>query len=137
MKGCVDSDTLSFDVHLEARPATQRGILSMVSSVFDPLGFVAPICSDRKRRDDGIPPELISSWSKWLIDLPKLSSLSVTRPVHPENCGHVVSNQLPHFSDASEVVYGSVCCLRLVNSQGDLHCSFLFSKSRLAPLKCV
>lgn len=55
----------------------------------------------------------------------------------PESFGHVVSSQLHHFSDASEVVYGSVCYLCLVNAEGEVHCSFMFAKSRLAPLKCV
>ena len=42
MKWCVESDIFFFDVHDEARPPTRRGILSLVSSVFDPLGFLAP-----------------------------------------------------------------------------------------------
>jgi len=48
-----------------------------------------------------------------------------------------VSSQLHHFSDASEAAYGSVSYLRLVNEEGRVHCSFLFAKSRLAPLKSV
>lgn len=38
----VESDTFTFDMYLKPRPPTRRGILSVVSSVFDPLGFVAP-----------------------------------------------------------------------------------------------
>jgi len=34
-------------------------------------------------------------------------------------------------------LYGAVSYLRLVNSRGDIHCSFVMGKSRLAPLKPV
>ena len=39
---CVESDTLKFRIELADRPSTRRGILSTVSSVFDPLGVLAP-----------------------------------------------------------------------------------------------
>ena len=70
-------------------------------------------------------------------DLLKLSLFSVNRSVLPEGFGPVLSSQLHHFSDASEVAYGSVSYLRLVNGEGRVHCSFLFANSRLAPLKSV
>lgn len=38
---CVESDTLQFRVELKDQPLTRRGILSTVSSVFDPLGMIA------------------------------------------------------------------------------------------------
>ena len=43
--------------------------------------------------------------------------------------------QLHHFSDASQEGYGAVSYLRIVNTRGDIHCSFVLEKSRLAPLK--
>lgn len=41
VKWSVNSDTFSFKVALDEKPATRRGILSTVVSVFDPLGFLA------------------------------------------------------------------------------------------------
>ncbi len=38
----VQSDAFGFCVQLDQRPAIRRSILSSVSSVFDPIGFIAP-----------------------------------------------------------------------------------------------
>lgn len=70
-------------------------------------------------------------------DLPALSWYSVNHSVLPKGFGPVLSSQLHHFSDASEVAYGSVSYLHLVNGEGRVHYSFLFAKSHLAPLKSV
>ena len=42
---CIESDTLKFQIVMQDRPLTRRGILSMVSSVHDPFGFLAPLFS--------------------------------------------------------------------------------------------
>ena len=39
---CIESDTLQFRIIVQDKPLSRRGILSTVSSVFDPLGLVAP-----------------------------------------------------------------------------------------------
>ena len=38
----VGSDSFGFHITVKDRPATRRGLLSMMSSIYDPLGFVAP-----------------------------------------------------------------------------------------------
>ena len=40
---CVENDSFNFRIELNDRPCTRRGILSTVSSVYDPLGFAAPV----------------------------------------------------------------------------------------------
>ena len=48
LKWNVEADKFVWDVSarlrplVEARPVTRRGILSIVSSLFDPIGFIAP-----------------------------------------------------------------------------------------------
>ena len=39
---CVESDTFNFSIEFKDTPCTHRGILSTISSICDPLGFIAP-----------------------------------------------------------------------------------------------
>ena len=40
---CAESDTFQFRIVIQDRSLTRRGILTTVCSVYDPLGFVAPL----------------------------------------------------------------------------------------------
>ncbi|XP_053406377.1 uncharacterized protein LOC128546124 [Mercenaria mercenaria] len=62
----VEKDELKFKVKVSEKPITRRGILSIVSSIFDPLGLVAPVtlrakaivqnlCRQKLSWDDPIP----------------------------------------------------------------------------------
>ena len=39
---CVENDKFGFKVNVKERPCTRRGILSIVSSIYDPLGLAVP-----------------------------------------------------------------------------------------------
>ena len=114
---CIRSDTIEFRLTLKDRPCTRIGILSTISSIFDPLGFVAPIllegksilqdlCRDGVGWDDPIPDVIKTRWEKWRAELPSLQLFSIPRCFKPENFGSVVKKELHHFSDASTKGYG-------------------------------
>ena len=44
----TETDKFEFRVTLKQKPWTRRGLLSVISSVFDPLGFVTPFLLPRK-----------------------------------------------------------------------------------------
>ena len=46
---CIESDTLQFRIILQDKPLSRRGILSTVSSLFDPLGLITPFILVGKR----------------------------------------------------------------------------------------
>ena len=145
----VEADTLSFRVKEKPVPDTTRGILSLTSSLYDPLGFAAPLILPAKvllqelcRLDFGwdetVPNETLVKWRAWLDDLPNLKLLSWPRCLKPKDDFGMLHNiQLHHFSDASEVGYGAASYLRLVNDQGRIHCGLIMAKSRVAPLKTI
>ena len=143
-------DEFVFKIQIKDKPLTRRGLLSIVSSIYDPLGFTAPfvlsakivlqdLCrrSRRMNWDDAIPSDCLPSVQRWLEGLPALAQFSVRRCYKPEKFGEIASIQIHHFSDASELAYGTVSYMRLTSEDGRVSCSFLLSKSRLAPLKAL
>ncbi|XP_038066468.1 uncharacterized protein LOC119736528 [Patiria miniata] len=128
---------------------TKRGLLSILSSVYDPLGCVCPFVLLAKLMfqnecrivgkgwDEPLEVSTQDQWTRWLDDLPKLEQFSVDRCLIPGDFGIVEECRLHHFADASQDAYGSVSFARFVNTDGDIHCSFLIGKSRLAPLKTM
>ncbi|VDI07764.1 Hypothetical predicted protein [Mytilus galloprovincialis] len=138
---CVDSDKFHFNIDVKDKPATRRGILSMTSSVFDPLEISSAVLSSWQKLgigwDDAIPQVLSEKWTQWLCDLEKLSEFKVNRCLKPSGFGEIVAADLHHFADASEIGYGVVSYLRIENEEGNTYCSFIMGKSRVTPLKQV
>ena len=145
---CIESDTFQFRITLKDQPLTRRGILSTVCSVFDPLGFIAPVvivgkqilqemCRCQADWDSPLPDELRPRWEKWRSELIKLKSVKLQRCFKPEDFGKVKLAELHHFSDASTVGYGQGSYLRLINEQDEVHCSLVMGKARVTPLKTV
>lgn len=143
---CIQSDTIGFRIELKDKPLTRRGILSTVSSVYDPLGVIAPVilvgkqllqelCREGIDWDDPVPAHIRSQWEKWRSELPLVETIKIARCLKPPDFGEPVAVELHSFSDASNTGLGQVTYLRLVNSSGQVHVSFLMGKARVAPLK--
>ena len=77
----ANSDTFQFTVIPTSKPPTKLGILSTVSSLFDPLGFLSPfilpmevLLQERWRIgvqwDETNPEPLLTQWRKWSIPPP-------------------------------------------------------------------
>ena len=144
----TERDEFCFKVKAPDKKPTRRNILSIASTVFEPLGFVSPfimpaklvlqnLCRAGNGWDDEVSGPDLSKWQKWLRDLPKLEQVYLPRCNMPTDFGDVVNRQLHHFSDASDCGYGTVSYLRQENSDGRVHCTLVFSKSRVAPLKKI
>ena len=148
LQWCAETDTFGFKMAVQERPFTRQGILSMVSSVYDPIGFLAPfslpiklmmqhLCKLSYSWDDHLPENYQLQWIGWLKDLKRLSTFNVPRCIKPKGFGQLVSAQLHHFSDASEDGYGTVSYLRLKNDKEKVHLGFMLGKARVAPVKKV
>lgn len=148
LQWCIETDTFKFKLKVKEQPHTKRGMLSIISSVYDPLGFLAPfilpaklllqeLCRTKCDWDDPIPPAFQQKWNKWLTDLEKVAGFKVDRCVKPKGFGRIADAQLHHFSDASENGYGTVTYVRMQNMKKMVHVAFLFGKARVAPLKPV
>ena len=125
---------------------TKRNILSVSSSVFDPLGFISPIaaklktifqllCKDKLDWDDRIPAEVESVWVKLLNSIRLKSVFRVSRFCFTK-LTDVSSVQLQGFSDSSTESYCAVVYLRFITSSG-IGVRFLASKTKVAPIKTL
>ena len=130
-------------------PCTRRGILSTISSIFDLLGFIAPVllegksflqdlCCNGVDWNKLIIPEVIRArWERWWTELHVLQHFSIPRCFKPDDFGTVVKKELHHFSDASTKGYCQCSYLRLQDDSGRIHCAFVAGKSQVTPLKPV
>jgi hypothetical protein len=121
----------------------------VVSSIYDPLGFVSPfvlvaktilqdLCRSNLGWDEQISEDALHRWQNWLSMLSELermfsavvSNLLISvRSLHASCIHSLMLN--------SQKGYGAVTYLRILNQRGDIHCCFLIGKSRLAPLKAI
>ena len=145
---CVESDTFQFRITLRDRPMTRRGILSTVSSIYDPLGFAAPflfrgkrilqlLCKEGIGWDDPVPEPLRSQWESWRQELPLLERLVIPRCLKTDEMKELKKIELHHFSDASTEGYGQCSYIRLVDDADRVTCALVMGKARVTPLKPI
>ena len=143
---CVETDCFRFRIMIQDRPLTRRGVQSTVSSVYDPLGFVAPLilvgkqilqdlCRENVDWDDPIPESLRPRWEQWRNELHILEELRIPRCFKPK--GEMKSVELHHFSDASQSGYRQCSYLRVIDQQDKPHVSLVMGKARVTPLKSI
>ena len=59
----IDKDTLKFKINLTEKPMTCRGMLSVISSIYDPLGkLLQQLCHDEAGWDETAPDKVVKEW---------------------------------------------------------------------------
>ena len=148
VKWNIQEDTLGFIIKMDDKPATRRGLLAALSSVYGPLGLGASfllkgrliiqrLCKNSLNWDEPIDDDTAQEWLKWRNNLMTLDGKSIARCLKPENFGNVVNCTLHHFSDACESGYDQYSYIRLLNQKVQVHCTLLIGKSRVTPLTFV
>ena len=144
----VERDCFGYKLSYKDKPLTRRGLLSIVSSIYDPLGYANPFIMRARLLlqeltrlklgwDEPVPETQRREWQNWSKELPQMKEFEVNRCVKPHDFGPVTEYQLHHFPDASELAYGAVTYLVMKNADGEVHSSIVMAKSHLAPLKTV
>lgn len=124
---------------------TKRGVLSDLSRIFDPLGFLAPgtvwikilvqeLWSLGLGWDEPAPEAIAAGWALFKDGLSSLSTLALPRGIVPKGMKFC---ELHGFCDSSEKAYAAVVYLRTITDSGAVHLSFLCAKTRVAPLKRI
>ena len=144
----VQNDNFHFRTTAKNKPMTRRGILSTVSSIYDPLGFVAPyiltakflmqdLCTQGLGWDEKVGEADVSRWAQWQKELPHLSNAKIKRCFKGATGNKELKHELHVFSDASQRGYAAVAYLRTTDEDGATHCSFVMGKTRLSPVKSM
>ena len=126
---------------------TQRTVLSFISSVFDPVGLVAPYTVRARLSlkdiwkisgeswDDELPEDIRDKILEWHSGLPLLGQLTIPRCYFTEP---VDQTELDMFGDSSQDVFCAVgFLLARLSSSHKTQISFIFGKARVALLKAL
>lgn len=139
-----DSDSFNYSTRFpsQTEPFTKRRVISDISRLFDPLGWVAPCIVLAKMMiqklwlagigwDDELPDELLSEWITYRENLSNLDCISIPRWVVAKIDD--VSQELHGFSDASNAAYAAVVYLRIIKNSGEVHVNLITAKTKVAP----
>ena len=145
----LKSDSFTFQVALEEKPFTRRGVLSVTNSLYDPLGLAAPVIIKGKQLLRSLTTELSASqpnawdlplpaecrpvWENWCHSLRALEDIKVPRPYSGKALKTAVRTELHTFCDASEMAIGAVSYLRIIQNTGEVQVAFVLGKAKLTP----
>ena len=145
----ISADALTFKVCLGEKPFTRRGVLSVLNSLYDPLGLTAPVIVRGKLLlrsmmanlsnfqpeswDEPLPEEQRPPWETWCKALQALTLLRVPRCYTIASSSAVRRRELHTFCDASNDAIGAVSYLRTIQHDGIIQVSFVLGKAKLAP----
>ena len=144
----MQTDKFGFRMTLKQIVWTRRGLLLVISSVYNPLGFashfllrgkllIQELCKENLGWDENIPGNIQRQWTKWERQLKELERLSVHRCFKPATLGKIIDCSVHHFADACEYAYGQPSYLCIVDETTRIHCCLVIGSSMVAPLKCI
>ena len=123
---------------------TQRKLLRIVASLFNRLGFIAPL-TIRLRKVLQAAWNQGPKWDKPLLvqnfpdlvslkdEIPNFKDLEIPRNYFLDK--HIRSIRLHMFTDASEFALSAVCYIRVEYSDQSIAVRFVIGKARVATLK--
>ena len=143
----MNADVFIFNVDPSHRPLSRRNILSVINSIFDPLGFLAPflivgklilrdIVKEGNNWDEPLSPHLAQKWLTWQQSLLKVSDLQIPRCYFHRFSSKRVNKELHVFCDASEKALSAVAYLVGYQDPDSPHdIGFVLGKYKVAPSK--
>lgn len=126
-------------------PVTKRSVISHISMLFDPLGWLAPVIITAKiliqklwlsgiHWDDELPSILLKEWFTYRSEIEQLVQYRIPRWLSVYNGDSV---ELHGFSDASNQAYAAVVYMRVVDQKEVIYARLVTAKTKVAPIKQV
>lgn len=130
----------------ENAPYTKRRLLSEISKIYDPLGWIAPMTIQAKLLfqklwseschnigwDEKVPDTIEKEWKRMKFELPNLNNISIPRWIQYENNSVI---ELHAFCDASQKAYACVIYSLTTSSTGKGKTTLIAAKTKVAPIK--
>ncbi len=140
----ISTDTFTFRSPDCTKPLTRRGILSTVNSLYDPLGFAAPVTIHGRFLlrelskgiddwDEPLPEEKCREWEMWRNSLQDLEEIHVQRTYSLNSLSRAKFTELCIFSDASFKAIGAVAYLKTTHEDRQITVGFILRKAKLTP----
>ncbi|XP_067250257.1 uncharacterized protein [Chanodichthys erythropterus] len=140
----MSEDMFIFQVADQLRPYTRRGVLSTINSLFDPLGFAAPVVIQGRLLlralttescdwDTPLPDEKFKEWKVWRESLKELEHVKIPRTYATISLCQAQRKEMCVFCDASTNAIAAVAYSRVTNASGNVEVGFMFGKAKLAP----
>ncbi|UYV77734.1 hypothetical protein LAZ67_15002083 [Cordylochernes scorpioides] len=125
---------------------SKRQLLSDISRIYDPLGWLSPVIISFKILfqtlwkqdldwDDPLSESLCSHWRRVKMDLAMLNHIKIPRYISCKGLIH--SLELHGFCDASESAYSSVVYMKSRFKSGQVQVTLIAAKTKVAPLKAT
>lgn len=150
-----ETNELSFKMpfKLESQPKTKRQLFSEIASIYDPMGYLAPIVvkaklimqevwmlsNDGKNKDkfgwdDQLPTYIIDEWMKFKTRSTALNSMKIPRWL---KTNAVINIQIHGFADACDRAYAANIYLRTVNESNEISTNLLVAKTKTTTNKSM
>ncbi|XP_063619660.1 uncharacterized protein LOC134792321 [Cydia splendana] len=135
-------DNFHFQIKIaNTEKLTKRFLLSEISKIFDPMGWLAPIIVEMKLLiqelwtngidwDTPVDEAIKKRWEEFYTQIKTIETIRIPRWIKHKH----TTIELHGFSDASEKAYGTVIYSRIKMS-GQYYISLLQAKSKVAPKK--
>lgn len=125
-------------------PETKRGLLSLLASIYDPLGLIGPVVVQGKliiqsawklnvNWDDQLPESLSKEWMQFHKALPHLHDISIPRWISSLPQSEIT--EIHVFTDSSSYAYGAVAYAITGKGEGKNVSHILIAKSKVAPIE--
>ncbi|CAH2094399.1 unnamed protein product [Euphydryas editha] len=143
-----NTDEFDYSVKMSPSPEidTKRTVISEISRLYDPLGWIAPCIITAKvfiqklwisgvGWDEELPPELSQEWRYYRSELEKLVNFHIPRWIGKREEDMTI--ELHGFSDASNIAYAAVVYCRIIDGSAQTHSHLITAKTKVAPIKQI
>ena len=121
---------------------TRRELAGKIAAIYDPLGICTPVTARMKLClrevvkiggdwDDPVPESMLDEWVAILGEIQELKEVKVPRSIVPEGYEDGTRFELLTCTDSSQLVAVAAVYLRVIETNGVIHCGLMTAKSKL------